>query len=152
MSATPCCLAALRTCRPMRPKPLMPTRIAIPFLSLWLPPIAQCRRPAEGHKANNACTAFAERGSARVQCGGSRHNIIDDDDVRAAKHAPRCRARGECARNVAESVRWCQPRLCLRVTRPNERIVPHGKQPASTELRGEPRALIVAALALTLCR
>jgi hypothetical protein len=29
MSAMPCCLAARSTCRPMRPNPLMPTRIAI---------------------------------------------------------------------------------------------------------------------------
>src|SRR5215510_10817065 len=100
----------------MRPKPLIPTRMAIPLLSpCWLPAVAKCRRPAECHKTNNACTAIAERGSARVQGGGGRHHVVHDDKVLAAQRAP-CRSRrGKRARNVAESVPRCQPRLRLSV-------------------------------------
>src|SRR5262245_41803660 len=105
----------------MRPKPLIPTRIAIPLLSpCWLPAVAECGRPAECHKTNNACAAIAERGSARVQGGGGRHHVVDDDEVLAAQRILRRCRRGKRARNVAKSVPGCQPRLRFGVTRAHE--------------------------------
>src|SRR5262245_59059250 len=108
----------------MRPKPLIPTRMAIPLLSpWWLPAVAECRRPTECHKTNNACTAIAERGSARVQGGGGRHHVVHDDEVLAAQRALRRTRRGKCARNVAESVPGCQPCLRLCVPHAHEEII-----------------------------
>src|SRR5262245_65550616 len=107
----------------MRPKPLIPTRMAIPLLSpWWLPAVAEGGRPAECHKTNNACAAIAERGSARVQGGGGRHHVVHDDEVLAAQCAPRRTRRGKRARNVAESVPRCQPRLRLGMTHAHEDI------------------------------
>src|SRR5205085_12249508 len=97
----------------------MPTRIAI-RLSLNLPAVAECGRPSEGQKTNNACTAIAERGSARVQGRGGRHDIIDDDDVGATEHVSSGTGRAKRARNVAETVPWCQPRLRLGVSHARE--------------------------------
>src|SRR5258706_2435801 len=113
----------------MRPNPLMPTRIAILSVSLWLPPVAECRRPAEGHKTNNACAAIAERGSARVQGRGGGHHVIHENDMTAAKCVLRRKTRQKRARNAAESVPWCQPRLCFGMTRARENVRPYGDVP-----------------------
>ena len=99
----------------MRPKPLMPTRMAIPSL-LWLPPVAKCRRPAEGHKTNNACAAVAERGGARVQGRGGRHDVVDERRRARRAALARRRRRAKRARNVAERSPGVN-RVCVSVWR-----------------------------------
>ena len=57
MSPFPCSFAARTTCRPMRPKPLMPTRMAIRFSPL-LEPVADRRRSTECHVTDDAGAGF----------------------------------------------------------------------------------------------
>src|SRR4051812_5441765 len=151
MSATPLCFAARNTCRPILPNPLIPTRKAI-SISSWLPPVAEGGRPAEGHKTNNACTAIAERGSARVQSRRGRDDVVDKHDMGAAERVSRRQRHAKRARNVAEAVPWCQPSLCLGVTRADERVAPHGHVDAGAERTRQLGALIVAALLESLAR
>src|SRR5689334_2601147 len=109
----------------------MPTLIAIPCLS-WLPAVAECGRPSEGHVAHDSSAAGAERGRARIERGGSGDDVVDDDHVRAAKHLLRRVRRAKCARNVAETVPWCQPRLGLGMSHAGKHFVPHRKVPTFT--------------------
>jgi hypothetical protein len=68
--------------------------------------------------------------------------------MRAAKHiSSRCRRRKR-ARNVAESVPRCQPRLRLRVPRSCQHGVPHRHAPVRRERCRESLTLIESALAL----
>src|SRR5437764_1433583 len=100
MSATPCCFAARSTCRPMRPNPLMPTRIAIE-ISLHLAAIAVGGRSCEGHITENARPALVQRRSTRVQRGCGGHDVVDENDVRATQNSTARAGCAEGARNVS---------------------------------------------------
>src|SRR5690349_23477160 len=124
----------------------MPTRMAILAFS-WLPPVAKCGRPAKGHVADNSSAAGAERGGASIERGGSSDDVIDDNHVRASEHFL-CRIRrAKCARNVAETVPRCQPRLRLGMSHAGKHFVPYRELPSLTQRAREELALVVAALA-----
>src|SRR6188472_1617755 len=62
---------------------------------------------------------------------------------------PTIRERAERICNVALSLPWCQPRLCLRRTLPCKKIVADRKVPEPAEAGRELLALVVAALPKT---
>src|SRR6185437_193770 len=134
---------------PDTPEPVDPDPYAHSRL-LWLPPVAQRRCPSEGHETNNACTAVAERGRARVQSRSRRHHVVDDDEMGAAERVTGHSRRRERARNVAETVPWCQPRLRLRMAHSGENVRPHGNGPPRCESARQELALIIAAVAAAL--
>src|SRR5437588_196095 len=74
-----------------------------PVNLLWSPPVAECGRPAEGHKTENACSPVIQRGGARVESGCRGHDVVHEYEMLAAERS----ASGDCterARNVAESL------------------------------------------------
>src|SRR6185295_13037548 len=112
ISLVPCIKAARKTWRPIRPKPLIPTRIAIALLSSLS--VARCGRPTKGHVTHDPRTAGNERGRAGVQRGGRRHDIVHEDDVLVRETSPDGVAHAKRAGNVRQSLFRCQPRLRFR--------------------------------------
>src|SRR5688500_7909299 len=102
--STPCSFEARTTCRPIRPNPLMPTRIAMTVRTpVELAAVATGGRPAEGYEAHDARAAVQQRRCTLGQRGSRRHHIVDEHHVRTAKPRACGGNRTKCADNVAAS-------------------------------------------------
>src|SRR3990170_2837807 len=145
-SATPCSFAALRTCRPIRPNPLMPTLVAMSPELLRLQPVAACAGPAKCHVADYASAARVKHPGALVESRGGGHDVVHQHDVLPADSAARPLDELKRTCNVAHSLLGCQLRLRTSRARPHDDVRPDGNFPTLGEGHREQGALIVSAL------
>src|SRR5689334_9223373 len=143
-SATPCSFAARTTCRPIRPKPLIPTRIAIARSSSRKRPVTRGASAAEGDIADDASAALHQCFRARVQCRSRRDDVVNEHEVRATESGRHRRRNIECSGHVAQAVAWCEARLRFRVSLAPHEVSPDGYAPSRCERAGNHLALVEA--------
>src|SRR5665213_2530700 len=142
MSATPCSLAALTTCRPILPKPLMPTRIAIHLSSLRH--IARCASTPECDVRNDARATLVQSFRACVKCGDGGYYVVHQHHVSSGQ-IPATNNSRERAGHVSQAIAWCEAGLRLRRATPDE-CFDHSNIPVRPKQSSQKLALVVAAL------
>src|SRR6185312_4331330 len=66
----------------------------------WSAGIADRRRSAKGHDADDPGARIEQRGSALTECGARGDDVIDEHQVRTANRVPLGRGHRKRARNV----------------------------------------------------
>src|SRR6266516_3722827 len=146
-------VAARSTLRPMRPKPLIPTRTAmsLPLSEVWN------GGAGEGHALNARRAGLLPCPRCLRECRAGGENIVHENQrgtrksergtvSRSAFRVPRFKR----PRHIRQTRVRCQRRLRRRLPSTNQRVKKHRNPPPLCQRAREHVALIVAALAQSL--